>query len=442
VRNFDDVVARPFLCHIDMVDGGAKPMKFNRYKSEITPPPRVFFQDIGEMAAALHHAIATENLQYICLDFSECHLAEPEFMLAVCSLVRKYQTDGIRFSLKPPTDEKLSRLFLNTNWAHHISPTQFPLRTFNGYTRVPATHFSNSDEQSQAINSIIDVILSSVEGVQRADFAAFEWAINEMADNVLNHSESHSGFVQASHLRNKKKKISFIVCDIGIGIPDSLRSGGHKVQDDAAALLEAIKEGVTRDKAIGQGNGLFGSHRVSVNSGGNFKIRSGYAALHARPSEITAELQKVPFKGTVISAEIDFSSPGLLESALHFSDGPYKAWTRLESIYEDEQHDIIKIRVKDSAESYGSRKAGEPLRRKIKSLMDMHPNHEVNINFSGVEITTSSFADEILGKLLIEIGAKEFKRRVRITGLNSINEAIVNRSLSQRAQQLSIAGEN
>lgn len=411
-------------------------MKFNRYKNIIRSPKEVYFEDTGEMLAALHDAIDMKGYFDIILDFSRCKISEPEFMLVLCAQALRYRSANVDIDLILQIDRNLKRLFVNTNWAFYISPNKHSHRTFNGYAQVPATLFKNPDEQYAAVSKIIDVILTNISGIKRSDFSAFEWAINEMTDNVLVHSESHSGFVQVSNFRRDRKRISFIVCDIGVGIPNSLRSGLDKAMDDAAALREAIKEGVTRDKAVGQGNGLFGSHKVSVNSGGIFKIRSGYAQLIANSNETKSELHKVPFGGKIITAEINFSSPGLLENALNFKDGIHEAWSRIESIYEDPLEDVLIVRVKESVGSYGSRKSGHPLRTKIKNLMDMHPNHLVVIDFSDVALITSSFADEVLGKLLIEIGAPLFKNRIRLVSLSEINESIVNRSISQRMTEL------
>ncbi len=138
-------------------------MKFSRHQNRITSPPTVLFEDIGEIAAALHGAIDQMKYSDVVLNFSKCQLAEPEFMLAVCSLCSKYKANNIGIDLILPSDEKLRRLFVNTNWAHHISPSKYPLRQFNGYSQVPATHFSNAAEQYSAVSKIVDVILSNID---------------------------------------------------------------------------------------------------------------------------------------------------------------------------------------------------------------------------------------------------------------------------------------
>jgi hypothetical protein len=47
-----------------------------------------------------------------------------------------------------------------------------------------------TEDQQTAVNRIADAILGAIPDMDRADFAAFEWAISELTDNVLTHSES------------------------------------------------------------------------------------------------------------------------------------------------------------------------------------------------------------------------------------------------------------
>jgi hypothetical protein len=72
------------------------------------------------------------------------------------------------------------------------------------------------------------------------------------------------------------KHIAFCVVDAGRGIYESLRTSSeywpNKVED---ALVLALKEGVTRDKKVGQGNGLWGLHEVAVHANGQLSLASG-----------------------------------------------------------------------------------------------------------------------------------------------------------------------
>src|SRR5262249_32568005 len=93
-------------------------------------------------------------------------------------------------SLIPPTDKKLENLFGNTNWGHFLDPHAFEPSGFKGHTRVAATQYQNPKEQQSAVNRIVNVMLGAIPDLARPDFAAFEWAVNELTDNVLVHASS------------------------------------------------------------------------------------------------------------------------------------------------------------------------------------------------------------------------------------------------------------
>ena len=56
---------------------------------------------------------------------------------------------------------------------------------FRGHTQVSATQYQSPDDQQAAVNQIVNVMLGAVPDLERSDFAAFEWAVNELTDNVL-----------------------------------------------------------------------------------------------------------------------------------------------------------------------------------------------------------------------------------------------------------------
>jgi hypothetical protein len=408
-------------------------MKFNRNKNKITFPKNLHLEDIDEAIAALHDAIVEKCYSDLILDFKNTRVAAPEFMLALCDVAYEYRaSSNIDFDVLLPTELKKARLFKNTNWAYYLSPNNYQQSNYKGSGQVPATLYETPAEQHSAVNNIVRVLLQSLTSVQRGDFAAFEWAINEITDNVLVHANPKRGFVQVSKFHKKSNKISFVVCDSGSGIPSTLRGSMTSITSDTEALAESIKEGITRDKRIGQGNGLFGSFQVCTGSGGVFRIRSGYAFLDAKGSNLTTTSTKVPYRGTIIVSEVDFSTPNLLEKALKFNNKIYSAPSRIESIYEDDNDDIIIVKIKDEAESYGSRMAGTPINQMIINFMKMHPAHKIHIDFTGITIISSSFADEICGKLCSNIGPDEYLKKIRISNATQLIESIINKVIDQR----------
>jgi hypothetical protein len=157
-----------------------------------------------------------------------------------------------------------------------LSPSEYPESEFRARQHVPALAFRSPDEQKHVVDKVIDSILSTVNGYRREHLKAIEWAINEITDNVLMHSNCPDGGILQLTSKNAKL-IEFTVADAGDGILRSLRSSGRHISSDVEALSLAVEQGVTRDQSIGQGNGLWGSYRIATRSAGKFDIHSGNA---------------------------------------------------------------------------------------------------------------------------------------------------------------------
>lgn len=337
-------------------------------------------------------------------------------------------------SLILPSEDNLRRLFLNANWAHFLSPDEYGPSTFRGYTQVPATLYNSDEEQNKAVNRIVNAILGAIPEIGRKDFAALEWSINELTDNVLVHSQSPvGGFVQVSTFQRNRKRVAFIVADAGIGIPRSLREGHHDISSDVEALDLAIREGVTRDKSVGQGNGLFGSYQICSHSKGFFQLESGYGRLRFDDrTGLHISTERVPYDGTLVVAEIDFSVPHLLEEALQFGGKVHSSFDYVESHYEDTQAQRVLFEVAEESNSFGSRVAGTPLRNRLANLARMCPNQQIIIDFTDVALVSSSFADELIGKLFVELGPMTFMGRFKLIGVSFTVQQLIDRAISQR----------
>lgn len=408
--------------------------RISREKNRLVFQGSFGLQQLHRPLAGLHQAIHQAGYVDVVLDFSRCEIADPASMLALCAQVTKLQYEGIDFSLILPATDKLQRLFRNANWAYFIDSRHYDESTFGGFTQLPATRYSSDEDQYKAVNRIVNAILGAIPDIARKDFAALEWAINELTDNVLVHSHSAvGGFVQVSTFQRHKKRVAFIVADAGIGIPNSLRLGHPGITSDVDALDKAIREGVTRDKSLGQGNGLFGTFQICSRSKGFFQVESGYGKLSFRePIGLRIKKQAVPYEGTLVVAEIDFSVPDLLQEALKFNGKVHEPRDYVESHYQDAQASRIIFKIAEEAKSFGSRVAGRPLRNTLTNLARMLPGQEVIIDFTDVALVSSSFADELIGKLFAEFGPMEFMARFKLVGASETVQQLIDRAISQR----------
>jgi hypothetical protein len=392
--------------------------------------------DFHRLLANVHTIVEKLGYQDVVLDLENCTSAFQNSMLSVCAQVMAYRRSGVTFQLLPPSDKQFQNLFKNTNWGYFLDPHRFEPSTFKGHSRVPATQYQSPSEQQSAVNRIVNVMLGAIPDFERTDFAAFEWAVNELTDNVLVHAESPvGGLVQVSTFAKYRKRVQFVVADAGIGIPASLRPGHPEINSDTEALDCAIREGVTRNPSIGQGNGLFGSYEICSKSKGEFLVDSGYARLKYHPtSGLSIGSQTIPYRGTLVVATIDFSDPKLLENALCFKGIHYTPVDFVETKYTKNDAGDIHFKMIEECQSFGSRVSGKPIRNKLLNLLKMSTTGTVWVDFSDVPLLSSSFADEAFGKLFLSVGPIKFMQRIRLHNMADTVEGLVNKAIAQRMQ--------
>lgn len=377
--------------------------------------------------AAVYAAVNRYGYQKIVLDFSGCTAAFPGAMLPICGMCLANQKNGIRFDLLLPTNDKLKKLFLDANWAYLIDPAQTET-LYRGYLQVPATQFKDYEEHGRLVDRVIDAVLKSVPGFSRGDLEALEWCLLEITDNVLNHSKSPIGGVVQLSNRSKARRIEFAVYDFGLGIPQTLRSTHKEIETDFEALRWSIREGVTRDRNIGQGNGLFGSSELCSGSGGFINIQSGYGGLLSSEVGINLRNEVIPLQGTLIDGCISYAHPGQLAKALNFSVSGSDFLT-LKYELDDS---IPRIHIKSEVDSVGARLAAAPIRVQILNLLTMAKIEQIAVDFSGISTISSSFADEVLGKLAFELGLDLFQTQIKLVNANPTVVGLINRAIQQR----------
>ncbi len=241
------------------------------------------------------------------------------------------------------------------------------------------------------------------------------------------------GLIQVSTFEKLKKQVQFVVADAGLGIPKTLRQGHPEIASDTDALDKAIKEGVTRDKKIGQGNGLFGSYQICSLSGGSFSIHSGHACLEFTTKKgLSISNQAIPYDGTLLVATIDFSKPKLLEEALRFGGKKYTPVDYVETQYETTEDGMIHFVLKTESDSFGSRVAGKPVRNKLYNLLIMGGSKKILIDLSGIALISSSFADEAFGKLFLSVGPMIFMQKFEFINVMDTVRYLIDKAISQR----------
>lgn len=75
------------------------------------------------------------------------------------------------------------------------------------------------------------------------------------------------------------------------------------------------------------------------------------------------------------------------------------------------------IKFSNFGSSIGSRDFGAQVRHQVKECLSSH--RPVTFDFSGIEIISSAFADELFGKLCEDIGLDNFRSNIKINGFSN-----------------------
>lgn len=397
---------------------------------------RVVFTDqfrasmIDAFLACVEECVS-ENTSALVLDFDLSTAALPDSMIPVLATVDWLRNSGREVSAILPREPRLHRIFLLSSWAHYLEPARFDA-SGREMQQFVARRFTDSQEQQRVVNEfmrLVVAVLNPPPGV----LAAFEWSINEITDNVLTHSDSvQGGFAQILSMPNPAR-ILFCVADAGRGVLASMQEGYPRLQSDSEALSSAVVAGVTRNATIGQGNGLAGTLRVATMSGGRFAVGS-FRGRHLVGGEGTSSADNRPvFHGTMVTASMQLMSKFRIEDALSFSGRRYSQHSILD--YLDEEGGAFALRLAREAEGVGSRSAGAFIRRKVIHLLSQEPNKVLVLDWDGISVVSSSFADEALGKLFVELGPLAFSSRVKHRNLSSVNAALIDNAILQRVAQ-------
>jgi anti-sigma regulatory factor (Ser/Thr protein kinase) len=401
----------------------------------------VYFKDKMNSYSIIHFITAINHIQRlnfdrITVDFSQVKKAFPERILPIITTIEQLRLKGINVRIVLPKDDDIRKLFRSVNWAFFLNPEQFD-KSESTYDRHLVTkRFENAEEQKKVVDEFMDVLLGTLL-MPKDIISGIEWSINEITDNVLNHANSSTGgLIQARTYDKEPKKIVFAVVDSGRGILKSMQEGYPEMRTELQAIGEAIKAGVTRNPKYGQGNGLAGSLRIIKSTGGSLEILSGNGRLKVTEKGISRQTLDVFYNGTMVCGEINLVDNFSISNALDFDGkGNYVPLDIIDLKYEMEDKDCLSLIMKEETTGFGSRNSGLQIRTKVKNLLLGKPDYPLVVDWEGVPVISSSFADEFIGKLFLELGAMRFTALIRNKSMEPLISGLLDKAIAQRLIQ-------
>lgn len=299
---------------------------------------------------------------------------------------------------------------------------------------LPLSPIGTEEQQFQAVDAICAIALAAVDNAA-AFIPALEWLANEILGNILTHAAAETPGVVCAQYRPKQQRFDIGICDMGRGLLGSLQPTFPDVRSYGLAIDRAIERGVTRDPAIGQGNGMAGSYEIVRLNGGTYQIWTGDVVYEWNKGRRKPQFQPMPAVfGTGVMFSLDTSKPVDLASTWIASA------TGAECLFLNIQTEAASdggLNVAAECLHTGGRQPAKRLRRKIQGLLPAMDGEPLILDFSGVKSAASSFLDELLGRLAAEDPRRQaiFEGPVRIQGMNPTVQAMANVVVAQRLGQ-------
>ncbi|MBU2464802.1 MAG: hypothetical protein KJ615_00540 [Bacteroidetes bacterium] len=227
--------------------------------------------------------------------------------------------------------------------------------------------FHSSDDVHTLVNGFLASIRKSCQ-VEEGILQACEWGLNEIMDNVIQHSEENTGFVMGQVLKDSQiLKVS--IFDYGKGIYQSLRNSIHRPRNASDAISLAIQEGVTRDSKVGQGNGMWGLYNIINLNDGGLQIISGKGGLNfVNRTKRNESYQNIIMlnqnkQSTAVNFDISLNNPVSMKEAL----GGYEPVDLFIENLEDD-HDRIIYKIIEQSSGTGTRQSGFRIKNELINI--------------------------------------------------------------------------
>ena len=349
----------------------------------------------------------------------------PNACVPVAGIIEYYRQKGIEFHTNIATSEYLSS-------CHFVSPVYL------------------SDSEISALHNPFDQVFRYDTPAQVAAFTqkcvdcfsrqticnagtleSLIWCINEVMDNVLLHSQSAAGYVMAQ-FHSQNNHIAICVSDTGVGIYNSLKSSAHHPSKAIDALTLAIQEGVGDGQ--GQGNGLFGLYQIVRANGGRLTLTSGPASLMLTENLELQKYDNLPYvdrnyQGTTVDFQLDLNKVVDIKTAFASIGGFDGFDIRIDNMLQED--DSLIYNVFENCEGTATREAGRLLMNDVINTV-RRAKRKIYLDFSQITTVSSSFIDEFIAKMIIEMGIVNFNQIVSIIGMNDTVKHLCERSIYMR----------
>lgn len=269
-----------------------------------------FLLDINHISQS-HENVLEECQKMVCqfqeypntiltIDFSNCDFLYPDYALILLCAIKYIESKGteVHGKIKLDKNKSIYAFLLKMDFFKNLN-LELP-KIENPYTDNSFIEIQRytSENQIEVLHKII-LMLREKSNMDDDVFTGLDYCLNEILDNILNHSKENEGWVVAQYF-GKLNQIRLMVVDHGIGIQKALNEK-HNFNEDEA-LQKCIISGVTNGR--GQGHGLYATSLFAKENKGWLSIVSGNYKLDVSENE-TSISQIKHWQGTCVYLRIN-----------------------------------------------------------------------------------------------------------------------------------------
>lgn len=273
-----------------------------------------FGDAVNEFILCLHQ-IKKETPEKIIFDFSECVFFRPHITGGIVSLAKSLREQGRQVEFVIPQSSEL---------LNYLEAIYFPdgvdfagstpaainrnLMEFHSKSYLPIICFPVSYADAGIRQQIMTAVNTLFKNQLKLDgniFAAISYMVDELTQNIADHSKSPQGLILAQYYP-KKQYMDLCIADWGKGIYQSyLDNDKFKPKDTVEALEYAVKGKSTKNLPESRGFGLSTSRKMLVHGlKGRFLIMSGDAFFLELPDKEELIQSEIEYKGCYVALRI------------------------------------------------------------------------------------------------------------------------------------------
>ena len=341
----------------------------------------------------------------------------PHYVVPAFALIDYYRSLGRRIDVFFPEHSTIESCFKNGSLE----------RPFGSVWR-----FDNQDVLLELFDATQKAIMK-LPNVGKGFKTAFGWCLSEVMDNVLQHSQEKSGLSSVGYLMiqyvHDERLLKCCVFDLGIGLYESFLGTKYNPQTPADAVGLAVMPNVTSGN--GQGNGLYGLKEIVKQSdNGRLEIRSAGAKYLLENGEERVEIAwRIPgFSGTTsVDFQIYFENEFSIDTVFPDRAAGVDLWMENHEVADN----VVRLSVLEIVKGTVSRDFGREMRNVVENIIE-NEHKRVIIDFAGVEMCSSAFVDELIGKLLEKYQFVKFMNLIDLVGVSGLNALLIDHSIRQR----------